>query len=71
MKNYQITIGYRAVIQIDVKAETEAEAKKKALDKFAKQRDKIGCKDVHLADDNYKADGIVDQDATWLMYDKD
>lgn len=32
MTNYQITIGYRAVITVDVKAKSEAEAKKKAIE---------------------------------------
>lgn len=69
-KNYQITIGYRAVISVNVKAENEAEAKKLGIEKFKGVKDKIFKKDVELQDDNFKADGCIDMDATWYMYDK-
>ena len=36
MTNYQITIGYKAVICVDVKADSEEEGKKKALEIFVK-----------------------------------
>lgn len=70
MKNYQITIGYKAVICVDVKASNEKEAKEMAVEKFAKQKDKMFGKGVALQDDNFKADGCIDMDATWNMYDK-
>jgi len=70
MKNYQITIGYKAVICVNVKASDEKEAKDIAVKKFAKQRDKLNCNGIELQDDNFKADGILDMDATWGMYDK-
>ena len=70
MTNYQITIGYKAVITVDVKASDEKEAKDIALKKFKEQRDKINAKTIHIEDDNFKADGCLDMDATWNMYDK-
>lgn len=69
MTNYQITIGYRAVICVDVKASSEAEAKDIAVKKFAKQKGNFG-RGVSIQDDNFKADGCIDMDATWNMYDK-
>ena len=70
MTNYQITIGYKAVIYVNVKASNEEEAKELALQKFAKKKDKIHSNGIEICDDNYKADGIIDMDATWNMYDK-
>lgn len=64
-KNYQITIGYRAVVQVDVKADSEEEAKKKAIDYFEGYRH-FGNK-AHIADDNYAAHGAVDYTETWDM----
>lgn len=40
-KNFQVTIGYKSVITIDLKAETEDEAKKKAVAIMQKERDKM------------------------------
>ena len=71
MTNYQITIGYKAVITIDLQAINEEEAKKAAIKIMSDQRDKMfKKKGVQLQDDNFKADGILDMDATWNMYDK-
>jgi len=70
MTNYSVTIGYRAVITVSAKAENEAEAKKLAVEIFKKQRDRIKNHNVTIEDDNFKADGCVDMDATWNMYDK-
>jgi len=70
MRNYQITIGYKAVISVSVKANSEEEAKEKALEKFKKNKDKLFVNGIDLQDDNFKADGILDMDATWNMYDK-
>ena len=69
MTNYQVTIGYRAIIQIDVKAETEEEAKKKAVNLFTeRERSKwFQRKDIMLSDDNYGADGVMNLDNTWNM----
>ncbi len=70
MKNYEITIGYKAVISVSVKASDEKEAKEIAIKKFANKKGKINSGGVSIQDDHYKADGIVDMDATWKMYDK-
>lgn len=67
-KNFQVIIGYKSVICIDVKAENEDEAKKKALEIMGKQRDKMFTNpNVMLQDDNYKADGVLNMDETWNM----
>ena len=70
MTNYQITICYKAIIAVNVKAISESEAKQLALEKFGNAKDKIFNRGVELQDDNYKADGILDMDATWNTYDK-
>ena len=63
--NYRVTIGYKAVISVEVFASNENEAKQKALDDFQKQRDSMYKKNVILEDDSYGAYGITDQDKTW------
>ena len=70
MKEYQATIGYKAVICITVKAETVEEAKIKALEKFKKSKAKSfnGCE---LQDDLFGVNGIVDIDMTWNMIYKE
>ena len=70
MKNYEITIGYKAVISVSVKAADEKEAKDIAVKKFANKRGKLNGGGIQIQDDNFKADGIVDMDATWNMYDR-
>jgi hypothetical protein len=70
MKNYQITIGYKAVFCVNVKASDENEAKDIALKKFTKKKDNIYGNGIELQDDNFKADGVLDMDATWNMYYK-
>jgi|CXWL01.1.fsa_nt_gi hypothetical protein len=71
MTNYQITIGYKAVITVDVKAENEFDARKIGLKEFKEQtRRAWKRKNITLHDDNFKVDGCVDMDATWFMYDK-
>ncbi len=67
MQNYQVTIGYKAVITFDVKAESEGDAKDEAIKEMNKIRDKIYKGKAILQDDNYKADGILNMDETWNM----
>lgn len=67
MTNYQITIGYKAVIFVSVKAKDEKEAKEKAMALLGKQKDKMYKNGIELQDDNYKADGIINMDETWNM----
>jgi hypothetical protein len=63
--NYSVTIGYKAVIQIDIKADNEEDAKKQALEYFNQYRF-FGNKST-INDDNYKVEGILNMDATWNM----
>lgn len=66
--NYQVVIGYKAVIYVDVRAENEQEAKKIALDRFKKDRQKwCSTKGVNLQDDTFGAHGVVDMDSTWSI----
>ena len=67
-KNFQVTIGYKAVICIDVKAETEEEAKKKSVALFKEEKERLfRKKNIMLQDDNFKADGVLNMDETWGM----
>lgn len=68
--NYEITIGYKAVICVAVKAESEKEAKEKAIEIIKKRKDRFYGIGVELLDDNFNADGILNMDATWNMYDR-
>lgn len=68
MTNYQLTIGYKAILHINVKAESEKEAKEIALTVMNTVQDRINkTKNVELGDDNYKVGGIIDMDETWNM----
>ena len=69
MTNYQITIGYKAVITLDVKADNQQEAEEKAMELFnntVRTKPYTHSK-VSLQDDSYKVDGICDMDSTWNM----
>ncbi|HJV19302.1 MAG TPA: hypothetical protein VJ499_04920 [Flavisolibacter sp.] len=66
MTNYEVTIGYRAVISINVNAENEQESKQKAIEIFEKGRGRLsGSKGINIQDDRFDADGIVNMDETW------
>jgi hypothetical protein len=66
--NYQITIGYKAVITMDVVAENEKEAKEFAIECMKTRRDKMFKKQgVDLQDDNFAVHGVLDMDKTWNM----
>lgn len=60
---FQITIGYRAVILVTIKADNEDEAKKKALEEFEKYRH-FGDK-CDIQDDSFNAYGCLNMDKTW------
>lgn len=62
---FQCTVGYKAVICVDVIAENEAEAKSMALKEISKMQDRAYKGKVVLQDDNYKIDGILNMDETW------
>jgi len=66
--NYQVTIGYKAIISVDVKAENEKEAKEIALKTMRKRADIMGRVGVDLQDDNYSADGVLNLDKTWNQF---
>lgn len=60
MTKYQATIGYKSVITINVKADSEDEAKQKAFDLFKKHRDeKMYSNKIELNDDNFAVHGIL------------
>jgi hypothetical protein len=66
--NYQITIGYKAVITINVKEISEEEAKRVAIEIFKIDKNKMfRSSDINLEDDNFKADGCLNMDETWNM----
>lgn len=66
--NYQVTIGYKAVISIDVMSESEKDAKEYAVELMKKQRDKMfRISGFDLQDDNFAAHGIENMDETWNM----
>jgi hypothetical protein len=68
MTNYQITIGYKAVVCVNLKAETEEIAKTNAIKIMKTQRDKMFIRQgFDLQDDNFKADGVLNMDETWNM----
>ena len=68
MTEYQVTIGYKAVINIAVKAESEDDAKEIATAIMTDQRDKMFKKrGVDLQDDSFAAYGVLDMDETWNM----
>lgn len=68
MKNYEVTIGYKAVIQVNLKAVDEEDARDKAVIELLKEQKKWfrnkGSK-CTLADDNIKAAGCINQDLSW------
>ena len=67
MTNYDITIGYKAVITVAIKANSEQEAKERAINEFVKARDKMISGKVTLNDDTFKVHGVLDMDETWNM----
>ncbi len=67
MTNFDVTLSYKAVIEIAVKANSEEEAKKKALEYFRnKEREKwYNSKEATLQDDSFKVCGVLDRDESW------
>lgn len=45
MTNYQVTIGYKACISVNIKANNEADAKRIAVEMMSNQKDKMFKKD--------------------------
>jgi hypothetical protein len=68
MKNYSVTVGYKAVIDISVKANSEKEAREFAKSLIGISEKKFTkVKGVEINDSSYDAHGVVDMDATWNM----
>ena len=65
MTNYQITIGYKAVICADVRAENEEQAKEIALKQLQNFRAGANKGKLNLQDDTYTVAGVLDMDASW------
>lgn len=65
MKNYNVTIGYRAVISASIKAENEDQAKELALKEIGKFRDGANKGKLTLEDDTFSVGGVLDMDLTW------
>jgi len=63
--NYDITIGYRAVICATVKAESEEQAKELALKEFDKFRSSSNGGKLSLSDDSFEIAGVLDLDKSW------
>jgi len=64
--NYDVTIGYRAVICATIKAESEEQARETALKEFEKFRsnaNKGG--NLQLSDDTVEIAGVLDLDKSW------
>jgi len=67
MTNYDITIGYKAVITVNINANSEQEAKEKAINEFVKNRNKMISGKLVLQDDTYQVSGVLNMDETWKM----
>lgn len=59
---FQITVGYKAVVNFIIKAENEDEAKKIILERI--KNDGIYL-DSEIQDENYAADGVLNMDRTY------
>lgn len=66
--NYQVTIGYKAVITFDVEAKDEFEARELAMEEFKEKSFGDGST---IQDDNFAVHGILNLDKTYKMLDKD
>ena len=69
MENFEVTLSYKAVITVDVKAENDEEAKKIGLQKFKDLERKKWYQrhDINLQDDTYKVSGVLNMSETWGM----
>lgn len=66
--NYEVTLSYKAIVQIRVKADTEEEAKEKALDYFKAYKHFGPLSET--PDDNYAVQGVLNITETWdKLYD--
>lgn len=67
MERFEVTISYIAVITVNVKADSEEEARKMALQKFREFERKKWYRrqDIQLQDDTYKVSGSLNMSETW------
>jgi hypothetical protein len=66
--NYQVTIGYKSVVCVNLLSETEDEAKGTAMDLFEKEHQKwYGKHGIELQDDSYCIGGVLNMDETWNL----
>ena len=63
--NYDVTIGYRAVITAQVKAESEEEVQELALKEMQKFRSNTNKGNLQLSDDTVEVAGILNLDKSW------
>jgi hypothetical protein len=61
--DFQVTVGYKACVCFSIKAETEEEARKKAIDIV---RDK-GIYEGDMQDEWFKVAGVLNMDDSWNM----
>ena len=65
---YQLTYLYKALLTVDVKAESVEQAVEIGKEGIENVRSKVGrSKDVNLENDSFNpiSDGIINMDATW------
>jgi hypothetical protein len=67
---YQVTIGYKAVVCVSVISESEERAREQALAIFKADHEKwFKKRGVDLQDDNFSVAGVVNMDETWnILY---
>jgi len=63
--NYDVAIGYRAVITATIKAESEEQARELALKEFEKFRSNANKGNLQLSDDSFEIAGVLDLDKSW------
>jgi len=63
--NFDVTIGYRAVICATIKAESEEQARELALKEFEKFRSNASKGNLQLSDDSFEIAGVLDLDKSW------
>jgi hypothetical protein len=63
--NYQVTIGYRAIVTVDLATETEDEANKIAYDLFDKATGKMVDRKIQIIQEKIEVAGIVNMDKTF------
>lgn len=63
--HYKVTIGYTAVVTVDLNAENEQQAIELARTEFDKVRSAANRNKLTLDDDNVVIAGVLDMDESW------